>query len=209
LWLGLGIAEQLLDHRQESVSALLRSADADPDFLPPLALLAELSILSDQAKADLRRRIAHYMVAHPDNADAHFAYAHVLSKQAQPEENGTARQEIASHLKRALALNPQMARAHFLLGDIETNANNLSGAMDEFVHGLKLDPGNAQAHYRLALLYRRNGQQESARREMEAFQELHGKPGDENSASATGTTSFTMPSIQPVSAQRGCGLKPE
>jgi tetratricopeptide (TPR) repeat protein len=209
LWLGLGIAEHLLDHRQEAVSALLRSADADPDFLPPLALLAELSILSDQTKADLRRRIAGYLVAHPEDADAHFAYALALSKQAEPEENGNSRQEIASQLKRALQLNPRMARAHFLLGDIETKAGNLPGAIDEFVQGLKLESGNAQAHYRLSLLYRRNGQQESARQEMESFQALNGKGGDDASAGAAGTLSFAMPLIQPVPAQPGCGLKPE
>ncbi len=208
LWLGLGIAEHLLDHKPEAVSALLRSADADPDFLPPLALLAELSILSDQTKADLRRRIAGYLVAHPEDADAHFAYALALTKHAPPEENGNAGQEIASQLKRALQLNPQMARAHFLLGDIEAKANNLPGAIDEFVQGLKLEPGNAQAHYRLSLLYRRNGQQESARREMEAFQALKGKGGDDVSAGA-GTLSFAVPLIQPVPARPGCGLKPE
>jgi len=208
LWLGLGIAEHLLYHKQEAVSALLRSADADPGFLPPLALLAEFSSLSDPAKAKLRRRIAGYLVAHPEDAEAHFAYALVLSK-TQPGGNGNSPQEIASQLKRALQLNPRMARAHFLLGDIEAEANNLSGAIDEFVEGLKLEPGNARAHYRLSLLYRRNGQQEDARKEMDAFRTLRGKPGDEDSADATGTFSFTMPSIQPVPAQRGCGLKKE
>jgi tetratricopeptide (TPR) repeat protein len=208
LWFGLGIAEYLLDHRQEAVSALFRSADADPDFLSALAMLAELSILSDQTKADIRRRIAGYLVAHPQDSDAHFAYALALSKEAQPEENVNSQKEITSQLKRALELNPRMARAHVLLGDIETEAGNLPGAMNDFVQGLKLEPGNAHAHYRLSLLYRRNGQQESASQEMNAFQALHGKPGAED-PDATGTFSVIMRSIQPVPAQHGCGLKPE
>ena len=45
--------------------------------------------------------------------------------------------------------------------------------------------------------------------EMDAFRALHGKPGDQDSADGAGTFSLTMPSIQPVPAQRGCGLKPE
>jgi tetratricopeptide (TPR) repeat protein len=209
LWLGLGITEHLLDHKPEAVSALLRSADADPDFFPPLALLADLSSLSDPTKAGLRRGIAAYLVAHPGDAEAHLAYALVLSKQSQPEETGNSREETASQLKRALQLNPRMARAHFLLGDMEADANNLSGAIDEFVEAVKLEPGNAQAHYRLSLLYRRNGQQEAARREMDAFLALHGKPGEEDFADASGTLSLTLPSIQPVPAQSPCGLKPQ
>ena len=208
LWLGLGIAEHLLDHKQEAVSALLRSADADPDFLPPLALLAELSSLSDQTKADLRGRIARYLVARPEDAEAHFAYALVL-KQARADESGNSQQEITSQLKRALQLNPRMAGAHFLLGDMESEAGNLPGATDEYVVGLKLEPGNARANYRLALLYRRNGQQEAARKEMDAYRELHGKPGDEDAADATASFSLAMPSIQPIPAQRSCGFEPK
>ena len=209
LWLGLGIAEQLQDHKQEAVSALLRSADADHDFLPPLALLAELSSLSDQTTADLRQRIAGHLAAHPRDADGHFAYALVLSKQAASEENGNSRQEITSQLKRALQLNPRMARAHFLLGDIEAEANHLPGAIAEFVEGVKLEPGNARAHYRLSLLYRRTGQQEDARKEVDAFRALHGKMRDEDSTGAANAFPLDMPTIQPVPPQRGCSLKPE
>jgi tetratricopeptide (TPR) repeat protein len=207
LWFGLGVADHLLDHKDEAVSALFRSADADPDFLPPLALLAELSSLSDQRKADLRARIARFLIAHPGEAKAHFAYALALSNQGQAEESADSRQEIASQLKRALALNPSLAGAHFLLGDIKAEANNLPGAIDEFVEGLRLEPGNARAHYRLSLLYRRNGQQEAASKEVDAFLTLHGNTGNEDSPDAT--SSFPILLIQSVPAQHGCGLMPE
>ncbi|HWG20768.1 MAG TPA: tetratricopeptide repeat protein [Terracidiphilus sp.] len=209
LWFGLGIGEHLLDHKEDAVSALLHSSDLDLEFLPPLAALAELSSLSDYAEANLHRRIAAYVVAHPEDADAHFAYALVLSKHGRPEGIGKSQQEIASQLRRALQLNPQMARARFLLGDVESEANNLSGAIDEFIEGLKLEPGNARAHYRLVLLYRRNGQQEAARKEMDAFLALHGKPGGEDATDATGSISLSMPSIQLLPAQRGCGPRPQ
>ena len=211
LWLGLGIAEHLLERKLEAVSALLRSADADPDFLPPLVLLSGLGGLSDQTKTDLSRRIAGYLVAHPGEAEAHLAYALVLSKEAQTEENGNARQEIVSELKRALQLNPRMAQGHILLGEMESQANNVPGAIGELVEALKLEPGNAQAHYRLSLLYRRNGEQEAARKEMDVFRALHEKPGDGDFAEATGTLSLGMRAmaIQRVAAQRGCESRQE
>lgn len=207
LWLGLGIADHLADHNEEAVSSLLRSADADPAFLPPLALLAELSGLSDQMKSDLRRRIAAYLVAHPDDADARFAYALVLWKQSRPQERGNSLQEVDSQLKRALQLNPRMARAHFLLADADAAANNIPGAIDQLVEGLKLEPGDARAHYRLSLLHRRNGQQEAARKEMDAFLALHGNSGDEGLGDTPITSSFTVPSIQQVPAQPACDPK--
>ena len=208
-WLGLGIAEHLLFHKQEAVTALLRSAEGDADFFPPLALLAELSGLPDETQADLLRRIAGYLTAHPKDAEAHFAYALVLSKQAPPAAGGNSRQEVTIHLKRAVGLNPKMARAHFLLGAMEAEANNSPGAIKEFVEVVRLEPGNARAHYRLSLLYHRNGQQEDARREMDTYRAIHDKRGGEDLADGNVTHSIGMSLFETVSGQRGCGLKTE
>jgi tetratricopeptide (TPR) repeat protein len=205
-WLGLGIAEHLLAHKEKASSALLRSADSDHNFFPPLALLAELSSLPDQTNADLRRRVAGYLAAHPNDAEAHLVYALTLRK--QPEQSANSRQEIVSQLKRALQLDPRLARAHFLLGDLESEVNNLSGAIDEFVAGSKLQPENAEGHYRLSLLYRRVGQQEAARKEMDIFQSLRGRAAAKTSTDSTAAASDAMQPIQLVPAQRGCDVEP-
>ena len=206
LWLGLGIAQQLLDHRTEAVSALFRSAEAQPDFLPPLALLAELGTLPEPERALLRRRLSEYVVAHPGNGEAHFSYAMFLFKQAQAEGGSESREEITVQLQRALQLNPKMARAHFLLADLETEARNVPGAIHDFVEGLRLDPNDARAHYRLGLLYRRNGQMELASQEMERFTALHGQT-DADNGTAPGVVS--LPSFLPAAAQISCSGTPQ
>ena len=155
---------------------------------------------------DLRGRVAGYLAAHPNDAEAHLVYALALRK--EPEQNANSRQEIASQLKRALQLDPRMARAHFLLGDLESEVNNLSGAIDEFVAGSKLEPENAEAHYRLSLLYRRVGQQEAARKEMDTFRSLRGRADAKTSTDSTAAASPAMQPIQLVPAQRDCDLEP-
>lgn len=123
-----------------------------------------------------------FLIAHPEDADARFTYALALSKQDTAEVDKDSRQEIAAQLKRALALNPRMARAHFLLGDSEADTGDLASAIDEFVANLKLESADAQAHYRLSQLYWRNGQQNRAREEIDKFRSLHPKAGDDRSS---------------------------
>lgn len=203
IWLGLGIAEHLLERKDAAVVALLHSSDSDSSYLPPLSLLAELSGLTSQTQADLRRRIAAYLVAHPEDADARFTYALALSKQDPAETGIDSRIEIVAQLKRALALNPQMARAHFLLGDADENANDLAGAIDEFVAGLKLEPSDARAHYRLSLLYRRTGQQDRARQEVDNFRSLRPKTGSDQS-SDDGASVLPLPALQLAPVAHPC-----
>jgi tetratricopeptide (TPR) repeat protein len=203
IWLGLGIAEHLLERKEAAVAALLHSSDSDSSYLPPLSLLAELSGLTSQTQADLRRRIAAYLVAHPDDADARFTYALALSKQDTAEASMNSRLEIVTQLKRALAFNPRMARAHFLLGDAEANAGDLAGAIDEFVAGLKLEPDDARAHYRLSLLYRRSGQQDRAREEVDKFRSLRPKTGDDQ-PSPDGAGVLPLPAVQLAPVAHPC-----
>lgn len=195
LWLGLGISEHLLERKDAAVAALLHASDADSSYLPPLSLLAELSGLTSSTEADLRRRIAAYLITHPEDADARFTYALALSRRDTAEVDKDSRQEIVTQLKRTLAFNPSMARAHFLLGDAETDEGDFAGAIEEFVAGLQLEPADAQAHYRLSQLYRRSGQQDRAREEVDKLRSFHPKTGDDQSSPAV-TGVLPLPSVQ-------------
>jgi tetratricopeptide (TPR) repeat protein len=203
LLLGLGIAEHILEHKDAAVTALLRASDADSNDLAPLSLLSELADLPAPTQADLRRRVVAYLVAHPDDAEAHFTYALTLSRRNSTEPEQETRQETTRQLQRALALNPRMARAHFLLGDNLADAGDLRAATEEFLAGLKLDPADAQAHYRLAQLYRRTGEQERSRHEIEEFRALRTKAGGDSSSS-TAALALPLPVNLPIAAVPQC-----
>jgi tetratricopeptide (TPR) repeat protein len=203
LLLGLGIAEQLSEHKDAAVTALLRASDADSNDVAPLSLLSEFADLPAPTQVDLRRRVVAYLVAHPDDAEARLTYALTLSRNHSAESGTETRQEIVRQLQRALALNPRMARAHFLLGDNLADAGDLRAATEEFLAGLKLDPADARAHYRLAQVYRRTGEQERSRQEIEEFRALLNKAGGDSS-STPAALALPFPVNQSIAATLQC-----
>ena len=81
LWLGLGIAEYLLQQKVDAIQSLLRAVDIDPEYLPPYSFLANLSGTSSEADTKIVNSLTHLISLHPDRAEAHYDYALALWKQ--------------------------------------------------------------------------------------------------------------------------------
>jgi len=102
----------------------------------------------------------------PDNAKAHFGLGMVLSD--RPDESARAHE----HLQRAVELDPANPTAYYLLGRVLIAEERLEEALAALEQSLELSPTLADAHYRIALVYARLGDRESARNHQEQFQQL-------------------------------------
>ena len=67
--------------------------------------------------------------------------------------NGHAWADAEEHYKRALAIDPNYALAHFNLGNLYDEQNDPALALTHYNEALRLHPNYADAHYNLALLY--------------------------------------------------------
>jgi tetratricopeptide (TPR) repeat protein len=105
----------------------------------------------------------------PGHALGHFFYAMSLWKgmagAAPPPE-------VQVHLKKAIALDPQLAKAHFQLGVLYGDEGRYPEAIASLEQAVRLEPSMAQAHYRLGQAYRRTGREDLAAKALEAFQRL-------------------------------------
>ena len=89
-----------------------------------------------------------------------------------PEPGKPAFEEAQSLLMKTVALDPNHARAHGLLGKNYALSGHVSSAIKELETALRLDPGDRTSAYQLALLYGKTGQKELSAKWQERVRQL-------------------------------------
>jgi len=79
---------------------------------------------------------------------------------------------IESLLKKAVALDPALAEAHFQLGNLYSDQSKYSEAVPLYVQALERSPNLADAHYRLAQAYVHTGEKARAQEQFQVYQQL-------------------------------------
>ena len=79
---------------------------------------------------------------------------------------------MESHLKHALALNPDYADAFFQLGVFYADERKYAEAVEQYQRALKINPNAANTHYRLGQALARLGNGSRAQEEFAIFQRL-------------------------------------
>lgn len=138
---------------------------------------------SDAAIAEYKAGIARF----PNDARFYVACAGMLL--ASPDSLKLQTQ-AESLLQKAVKLAPQLAEAHYQLGQLAMQQNRLKDAEAEFSLSLQSDPDRSKAHFALSVVYRRMGRTNDATREFALYQDL--KQAEEG-----GTTSAMAPAGKP------------
>ncbi len=82
--------------------------------------------------------------------------------------------------RKAIAINPQMADAHYLCGKALVKLERHSEARNALVRACQLSPKDARPYFWLAQVYDRLGESEQARNARQAFARLSQKRADES-----------------------------
>jgi tetratricopeptide (TPR) repeat protein len=78
-----------------------------------------------------------------------------------------------TNLREAVRLDPDFAQAHFQLGSVLDDLNHPEAAIAELREAARLDGSYAEPHMALARIYRRLGQETTARDEVQIYLRLH------------------------------------
>ena len=76
-------------------------------------------------------------------------------------------------LEQAVKLYPQIRIAHYDLGVLDARQRNFDEAVSQFQQAVTMDPKQADAHYRLAEVYRAQGKTQLAQEELKKVAEIH------------------------------------
>ncbi len=130
----------------------------------------------DEAAAQFEKELAH----DPQNSQALAYLADILLKRGD-----TRRAE--SLLRQSVSLRPDNHLAFLDLGIIETGNKQYTAAEQHLKRAVTLDPKQADAHYRLARLYRLTGNTAQAAREFAAVKQLEQHQADQTLLQVSGS----------------------
>jgi tetratricopeptide (TPR) repeat protein len=172
LQIGLGIAYYSRGQYDEAVTAFCTAADLTPGDPRPYQFLGEMYGVSPERSADVTRRLARFVKRQPSNALGHFYYAMNLWKGQPTAAPPASLTLVESHLRRAMALEPTLAKAFVQLGILLSEQRRWPAAVQALETAIRLEPDVAQAHFRLAQAYQRTGQETRATEELAIFERL-------------------------------------
>ena len=174
LQMSRGIALLGLGRFDEAAEAFCQASDLNPaDPLPLIFLGKSSDSFSARALENVRKRMQRFAESGVHNASVDYFYAINLVKSQQDGSSTASQAEIESLLKNVVALDPTYADAYVELGKLYAAKQEYGDAIEQYQHALKIDPGNANAHYRLGQALGRTGDKTAALKEFSEYERLH------------------------------------
>lgn len=167
---GLGVSLYARGSYEQAVRRLCQASDLDPSATTPYVFLGKIQTIDSAKSPEVSERLARFAQMHPENGQASFYYAMSLWDARQGPEDTSNLDRIESLLKRATQLDPTLGDAYLQQGVLYEEQKKLSTALSAYQQAVAASPQLAQAHYRLAQAYRKSGNEEKARGEMELYQ---------------------------------------
>ncbi len=174
LRVGLGIAQYSRGKYSDAVTSFCQAVDLEPADPRPYHFLGEIYGVAPDLESAVTERLAGFVKAQPENALAHLYYALSLWKGQRTSADSTPVDlpRIETLLRRAVTLDPALARGLLELGILLSDQDRHKDAIEHLLNATRLEPAHAQARYRLAQAYRRTGQTALAEKQLEVFQQL-------------------------------------
>ena len=172
LQVGLGVALYSSGNYLEAVKTLCTAVDLDPADTKALDFLGKMYDVAPELSGEVTARLAHFAELYPTNASANYYYALGLRKRTLTSGMNGSEENVEALLRKAVALRPGFADAHFQLGLLYSDEKQTASAIREFEETVRLRPDWKAAHYRLAQLYADQGKAQLSRREFQVFKSL-------------------------------------
>jgi len=173
LKIGSGVAQYGLGNFDDGAQAFLQASDMNPaDPLPLIFLGKAYDNLSPAIKDPIVSRFERFVQTDKHDALVRYYYAMALWRQGGDSPETAQQPLIESLLKSAAALDASLEDARLQLGILYANQHKFDEAIAQYEQVLKINSGNATAHYRLGQSLARTGATARAKGEFAEFERL-------------------------------------
>ena len=161
--LGLAVALYSRGSYDQAAQRFFEAADLNPSDPAPYLFLGKVSSGAITESDGFDERLERFARLHPENAWANYYYAASLSRTSP---------KARALLEKAVRLDPKLGDAFLLLGSVYANEGNLRKAIAAYQSAIAASPQIEEAHYRLAMAYRKTGETDKAQKELELYKAI-------------------------------------
>jgi tetratricopeptide (TPR) repeat protein len=177
--LGLGAAWYASGSYEQAVQRFCDASDLDPADATPYLFMGRLQSAETIPVERLVEKLQRFVRLQPENALANYYYALILWKRRKrPEDSGNFAQ-VESLLQEAVHLDPKLGVGYLQLGILYSEQKDFREAILAYQKAIETSPQMEEAHYRLAQIYKRTGENLKAQQELEVFDQLSKQRADE------------------------------
>ncbi|MGA7221932.1 MAG: tetratricopeptide repeat protein [Candidatus Acidiferrales bacterium] len=201
--LALGMVEHFGGTDEDATKYLLRAAELAPEPQVVLQYLGDIQL--DRAPPDpaAMAKLCEYSDGQPKDGRIQYYCGAVLFRRDLVSGDKTHAAEILEHLRASAALLPKDdASPHCQLGKAYRWLERWPEALHESEICARLDPGSAEAHYRLAQIYEHEGQPEKQRKEIKLYEAASTRLADENARRQATMKTFLYTMQQEAQGQK-------
>ncbi|HEX5412940.1 MAG TPA: tetratricopeptide repeat protein [Terriglobia bacterium] len=169
----LGLAQYKMGELKAAEKTYAKAVELNPKDQQSLLGLASAQVDDgriDEAEATFAKVIRYF----PKDANLYLQYGRMLLTY-RGASGSKIEARAVTLLRKAITLDPSLAEAHYLLGNLALTKGDTGKALPELELAVKLDPKPSSAHYALARAYLRLGRQAEGMEQMRLFQQLKGK----------------------------------
>jgi predicted Zn-dependent protease len=179
--LALGMVEHFTGSDAKASSILIHAADLAPDPDVALTFLGDIQVnqtsVPDSAAVD---HICRYSDHHPKNGKMQLNCGALLFAQDYVAGKHTHVDEIVKRLRVAAGILAGDPAPHCELAKVYRSTDRWHEALPEAESCARMEVNSAEAHYRLAQIYRRLGSPEKSQQEMKLYEAASQRQADEN-----------------------------
>ena len=168
---GLGAALYASGSIDQAVQRICEASEMEPARVEFYKLMAEMEQTATSAPSCILRSLSQFLALQPRSPLANYYYAMALWKQQRAASTSASSQEAEKLLEKAIQLDSHFGQAYLLLGIIHADTGQPASAIKDFQSCISVEPKLSECHYRLGLGYRRIGEEQKAKEEIQKYEQ--------------------------------------
>ncbi|MGA8271705.1 MAG: tetratricopeptide repeat protein, partial [Candidatus Sulfotelmatobacter sp.] len=176
---GLGAAWYSLGSYEQAAQRFCQASDLNPDDPIPYMLMGKMQSVETTESPAIVERLGRFAKLEPQNALANYYYAVGLWKNRKSPQDVEHLEEVQYLLRKAVRIDPTLGIGYLELGIIYSEQKDSPKAIGALQQATDSSPLLEQAHYRLAQLYRQEGEISKAHAELQLYEKISSEKAQE------------------------------